>query len=68
MKAQITMRALLQRINRSIKPGQIRKVRSDTQKEIGPYYIVNGKKIRGNVDPEGIGREIGVLRDWEELV
>jgi hypothetical protein len=71
-KIPVTMRALIQRINRKLAkedfgpPGeQLRK-----SKRSGVYYIIN---FRGNyvthmdVDVEGLGRELGVLREWEQV-
>ncbi len=38
---------------------------------LGEWYIVNFNRntiVAGHVDPEELGRELGVLRDWERLV
>lgn len=69
----VTMRALIQRINRRLAKDyeQLRKNSSGRwATDLGEYYIVNyfnNFLVQGHVDPEGLGRELGVLRDWEDV-
>ena len=72
MAVPVTMRALIQRINR--------KLRQDDQRlrtargwfsDLDHYYILDFKHnsvVKGHVDPEALGREFGVLKDYELLV
>ncbi|HLG95526.1 MAG TPA: hypothetical protein VKX49_04355 [Bryobacteraceae bacterium] len=66
-KIPITERALLQRTNRVLnKKGE----RLYAKKGTGRYYTVHaarGVVTRPDVSIEELGREIGTLRDWEEL-
>jgi hypothetical protein len=70
----VTMRALLQRINRKIREGdQVLKVTRGERAwvDYGDFYILNSRRnsvTRDHVDPEELGREIGVLRPWEQVV
>ncbi len=73
MKVPVSMRALIQRINRKLKPElEALKITRGNQwrPELGDYYVVDLNRnsiIRKDVDPEKIARELGVLRDWEEV-
>jgi len=73
MKAQITTRALIQRINRALaKDGAVLKKARGMQMfaSVGEYFIVN---ITGNyisqqrVDPEKLGRELGIFKPYEKV-
>ena len=83
MKARtvtVTLRALVQRINRHLKKDgeQLMKARErDKDRQgnyrqggFGPWYIVDFN-LKGVIDvdiePEELGRELGVLRPWETL-
>jgi hypothetical protein len=69
-KVPVTMRALLQRLNRKKKGIVIRKARGGTS-GIGEYYAVNTNKNvikKTHVDPVEWGRKWGVLRKWEAVV
>ena len=72
-KKPITMRALLQRINRKLaKEEQVLKTLRGHRYEhdLGRYYAVNWRTnlvTAPHVDPEQWGRELGVLRRWEVL-
>jgi hypothetical protein len=75
VKAKITKRALIQRINRKLdKEGQTLKTNRGFvgagKHDLGRYYIVdfatNGI-IDLDVDLEATGRELGVLQGWEEF-
>lgn len=72
-KVPITMRALIQRINRKLaddddvlKVARGEKMRQDA----GDFYIVN-TRLNGltgkDVDPEKLARELGLLKDWEAV-
>ena len=73
-KIQVTTRALIQRINRKLKPGQeqLRISRSErAERDVGRYYVVDYRQnlvIRDNVDIEKLGRELDVLKAYEEVV
>jgi len=72
-KVPVTMRALIQRINRKLaaqgeKLKTYRGGRSEVQ--LGRYYIIDVRRnflVAGNQDPEGLGRELGVLKEWEKV-
>ncbi|HEY3549338.1 MAG TPA: hypothetical protein VGK17_24980 [Propionicimonas sp.] len=76
-KVNVTMRALVQRINRKLaKENQVLKAqrgaaaRLDNPQGLGAYYIVDthsGNVDAQHVDPEKLGRELGVLQTWERL-
>ena len=72
-KVPVSTRAIIQRINRKLaKDGdKLRKNRSQRWwPEMGDYYIVDEERnafIRGHVDLEDLGRELGVLEDWETV-
>ena len=72
-KVAVTERALIQRINRKLKPDyeQLKISRSPRMEaNVGRCYILD---LRGNfvssqdVDPESFGRKLGVLQPWEEV-
>jgi hypothetical protein len=72
--APVTERALVQRINRrlakdfeTLKAARGGRWRSTT----GDYYVVDLQRnaiARTNVDPEALGRELGVLHAYERVV
>lgn len=73
MKAQITTRALIQRINRALaKENEVLKT-SRTAKmidSVGDYYTVkiNGSCIsRVRVDLEKLGRDLGIFKPYEKV-
>jgi hypothetical protein len=73
-KVPVTLRALVQRINRKLaKDGEaLRATRGGRDRsELGNWYIVDldGTFIATkDVDPEKLGRRLSVLRDNEEVV
>ena len=74
MKKTVTERALMARINRKLAhEGQIlKKCRADTRsyQDLGDFYLVNiyQNAVYGqHINLEGLGQELGVLQDWEEL-
>ena len=74
-KLQVTRRALCQRISRrlaaeSIYPVKVCKARSyREQNKVGEYYVVNNNLVtHQHIDPEAWGREMGVLKPYEEVI
>jgi hypothetical protein len=74
-KVPVTMRALLQRINRALKKEreQLKRTRGGMQAflDLGDFWIHdwNGNAVaRSHVDPEELGRKLGVLHEWEQVV
>ena len=67
MKMPVTTRAVIQRINRKLKPDleMLRVTRSERmQQELGYYHVIDFRMnaiIHKNVDPETMARELGVL-------
>jgi len=73
-KVPVSMRALIQRINRTLKPDlETLKITRGEQmrREVGDYYRLNLRYncISGkHMDPEEYGRNLGVLQPWETVV
>jgi hypothetical protein len=73
-KMNVTSAALIKRINRKLKPGleQLRVTRGARAIfDVGCYHIVDYRMravTHVRVDPETLGRELGVLRDHEAVV
>jgi len=73
----ITMRALIQRINRALKKENEFEVLKITRGrwrggagDLGRYYTVdeNRNAVTGqHIDPEKLGRKLGVLKDYEHV-
>jgi hypothetical protein len=67
----VTMRALIQRINRKLKPeGEVLKVaRPRAVSYVGQYFIINynGRIANQRVDPEALGRKLGALAEYEHV-
>jgi hypothetical protein len=70
------MRALIARINRKLAGDDMQLKKTKGRRayiDLGAYYVLN---VRNNAimyhykdcDPEKLGREIGVLQDWERAV
>jgi hypothetical protein len=72
-KLPVTARALLQRINRKLRPHfeQVRTTRSERlANEFGRYYRMNWNRnyvAQRFVDIEALGRDLGVLAPFEAL-
>src|SRR5262249_50034345 len=77
-KLPVTMRALTQRINRKLSERRQRlyKARGARQgiakgwTQTGDYYVVDTRGnvlVSGHVNPEELGRELGVLKPWEAV-
>ena len=72
-KVPVTMRALVQRINRNLaeKEMQLKKSRGRLRSDVGEYYVLDINRnfiAKQHVDPEDLGRRLGVLSDWEKAV
>lgn len=73
-KAPVTMRAIIQRINRKLKSENemLKATRGERMLlECGPFYIVDfgiNAVMRKDVDPESVARKLGVLKPWEAVV
>jgi hypothetical protein len=70
----VTKRALLQRINRKlVEEGEVLKTARGeiAQNDLGTFYVLDINKntvAAHDVDPETLGRKLGVLRPWEHIV
>ena len=70
----VTMRALLQRINRALAQDDevLKKTRgARAVQELGDYYVLDFNRnalVEKDVDPEELGRELGILEDYERVV
>lgn len=74
-KVPVSVRAAIQRINRKLKPDmeQLKVTRGGEmlRLDLGDYYIINFNRnwiAHKHVDPEKLGRELGVLAPWETMV
>jgi hypothetical protein len=70
-RAPISLRALVQRINRRL-AADGRTLRSPrghgNAAPLGDYFVTDDRGVVvAGVQPEKLGREIGVLRPWEEV-
>jgi hypothetical protein len=69
----ITMRALVQRMNRRLgQSGQVlRPARSEgIQVQLGNWYVIDTRQntvVQQHVDPIAFARELGVLHGWETV-
>ena len=72
-KMPVSERAIIQRINRKLKPDleALKVARNERMRlDVGQFYIINYRMnavIHRDVDPEALGRELGVLKAWEEV-
>ena len=70
----VSMRALIQRINRKLKPENetLKVLRGDRwRNDLGNYFIVDFYRnvvVAQHVEPEKLGRELEVLKPWEHIV
>ena len=70
---RITQNILLRRINRRWAPNmeQLHKTQGTRwQLELGEYYIKDHRRnalVAHHVDPEQLDRELGVLKDYEQV-
>jgi hypothetical protein len=72
-KTPVTARAVIQRINRKLKPGlqALKIARTErAQLDCGAYFILDYRQnhlIEHDVDIEAKARELGVLHPWEAV-
>jgi hypothetical protein len=75
IKAPITQRALIARINRRLAKDDmiLKAARGERMRQaVGDYYVVN-VRINGvlqrykDCDPVEVARELGVLKEWETV-
>ena len=69
-KVPVTMRAVIQRVNRKLKPDleALKTTRGDGRMllDVGRYYIIDYRMnaiTHHRVDPEALARELGVLKN-----
>ena len=73
MAVPVTMRALTQRINRKLRHDdqRLRTARRGWFSDLDHYYVLDFKHnwiVKRDVDPEALGRDLGVLKDYEQLL
>jgi hypothetical protein len=70
----VSMRAVIARINRKLKPDdQMLKITRGQRAwlDLGKYYVINFNRnfvVDHHVDPETEARELGVLKDYERVI
>jgi hypothetical protein len=70
----VTVRSVIQRINRRLKPDlEMLKITRGwrLRQEVGDYYVIDFRRnwiTHKHVDPEQMGRDLGVLHAWEQVV
>ncbi len=63
----VTVRALVQRINRVL-ASEGKRLRGKRGRSGGAYYLVSGSRVtQSAVNLEALGRKLGVLYKWETL-
>ena len=75
-KVPVTMRAVLQRINRTLARRGDHRIKATRggarlREELGDYYVIAVERhfiVETDVNPEAYGRDLGVLRPWERLI
>jgi hypothetical protein len=73
-KVPVTTRAAIQRINRALaeKGHKLKITRGNRWRDtLGDFYTIDAKRnwiVEKHVDPEALGRELGVLQPWETVV
>ncbi len=74
LKAGVSERALIQRINRKLAP-ELRGLKKSrgwrAEHELGKYWILDFHSNFADeldIDLEDYGRELGALKEWEKLV
>jgi len=69
----VTMTALISRINRKLKPDHetLKVTRGERLRQnVGDFYVLDVNRnciVQQHSDPERLGRELGVLKDYEEV-
>ncbi len=72
-KMPVSERAIIQRINRKLKPDleAVKVARSERMRlDVGQFYVIDYRMnaiIHHDVDLEQWGRDLGVLKPWEEV-
>jgi hypothetical protein len=73
-KAPVTMRSVIARINRRLKPDleMLKVTRGERLRQnVGDYYIIDFRMnaiTHNDVDPEKMARDLGVLKEYEQVV
>jgi hypothetical protein len=69
-KLGVSARAVIQRINRKLKPDD-EVLKAGRGRLAGQYYIINFNRnwlVHEDVDLEALGRELGALEPWEKVI
>lgn len=70
-KVRVTRRALLQRIARRLArdKGQMLRAERQQHQQAETYFVIDksGRVVGTLEDPERLGRELGVLKAWEQV-
>jgi hypothetical protein len=73
-QAPVALQALIGRINRALAKQDevLKKARGGRAiQDLGEWYVANFNRnylVSKDVDPESLGRELGVLEPWEKVV
>jgi len=74
-KVPVTMRVLIQRINRKLAENgkQLRRSRGEgrARQDLGNYYVIDTRRnvaVVTQTDPEALGRGLECLQPWEQVV
>jgi hypothetical protein len=71
VKVRVTRRALLQRIARRLArdKGQMLRAERQQHQQAETYFVIDksGRVVGTLEDPERLGRELGVLKAWEQV-
>src|SRR5262249_30402449 len=72
MTVPVTMRALIQRINRKLRQDDHRlRTARGWFSNLGDYYVLDFKYnriVKGRVNPDALGGVLGVLKDYEKML
>jgi hypothetical protein len=72
-RVPVSRRALLQRVNRRLaQDGEMLRAARGARaiSEVGDFYVIDVRRnflLHRSVDPEALGRELGVLAEWEHV-
>ena len=72
-KVPVSKAALFRRINRRLaQDDEVLKTTRGARAimDLGEYYVLDWRRnwaTHKDVDPEGLGRELGVLKEWERV-
>jgi len=74
-KVPVTMRSLVQRINRRLVKDdqQLRRPRGDgrARQNLGDYFVIDTRRnfvVTTDADPAALGRGLGCLQPWEQVI